>query len=185
MKGSTIAGLLVVAGIAGVGALLGSGIDELTEVVVEPARLEGVRVVRLSGDCPAVDSPCEAGQFQRKGHCLCLSTLEEVPGEQKPEAIPAAERRRKVLRCNHEDPETGQTSHVVRTEPITEPPAGAIIIDPNLSIDASFNGFEGPLLKKMQAKCCQGCMQDCWVTKGSWKQCPACLCDNSCGNYCP
>lgn len=151
----------------------------------EAVPVDRVNVVRLPGDCPEEDSPCDAGQFQRPGFCLCMSSLEEVPGEQKPEAIPVGERRRKVLRCDYLDPETGTTSHVVRTEPITTPPAGAIIIDPNLSIDASFHHVEGPLLKKMQALCCADCPDECWVVAGIHKQCPRCHCDDSCGNYCP
>jgi len=171
-----------IAVIAALGVLIGGAV--VLNMGEEEVSLE-VSAVRLPGDCPAENSPCDRGQFQRPGFCLCLSSLEEVPGEQKPEAIPVNERRRKVLRCNYSDPETGATSHVVRTEPITTPPGTAIILDPNVTIDASFTGFEGPLLKAVQAKCCQACPQNCWVSPGSWKACPQCLCDGTCGTYCP
>jgi hypothetical protein len=123
-------------------------------------------------------APCTGGMIQSDGYYICLTDRPTLSDEQKPADIPVSERKQKVLRCNHFDPKTSTWSPAVRTELATTPLDGAIMID------ASFNHFEGPLLKKMQEICCEMCPDNCWVHQGNWGKCPVCKCDDSCWKHC-
>ena len=65
------------------------------------------------------------------------------------------------------------------------PPAGAIVLDPNVVIDVSMTHIETALDRAMAARCCALCPGErCWVRPGTWGACPYCLCDNSCHRHC-
>lgn len=177
MKGSTVAGVLVMAGLVG-GALL---LNEREAVPVDEQR-----AVRI--DCQKADkAKCPGGIIKQEDHCICNTTAKpgELADEVTADKIPADKRMRKVLCCGHVDPETGVKSDVVRDEKDLGPIApGCRAVEQPMTLSASMRNVWTPSDKAAAIACCGDCPGACWVKPGEWGACPRCLCDDSCGKYC-
>jgi hypothetical protein len=179
---NVIAAAVGVAVLAGGAILLNMG--ELSSADLRPIRLPCDKVT---------DELCPAGVNKLGDYCLCY-TLEkpgDVAEEVTADKIPANERVRVVLCCDQVDPETKQKSHVVtRVKGLAPVPAGCQVLKPkedreHIVIDASSNNVWLEIDDVAKFNCCLACPDDCWIRPGSHGQCPTCLCDGTCGDYCP
>lgn len=175
MKGSTIAGVLVVAGLIGGAALLKDG--ELQEVVTRPVSIPCEK---------ATKEICPGGVNDLGGKCLCFTEKEagEVADEITADKIPANERVRVVICCDQVDPETKHKAHVVKRVKGLTPPGCQSLTD-NIVLDASSNHVWMEIDDIMSAACCVDCPEDCFIKPGHHGACPRCLCGGTCKNYCP
>ncbi len=93
---------------------------------------------------------------------------------------PENKKFRKVLKCARSEREQNE----VLDEPVTSPVGDKIVLLEDVLVNISTNNIETELDRAVAGKCCSKCKDSCWVTPGSWGQCPYCLCDNSCNKYC-
>jgi len=118
---------------------------------------------------------CEGGVIQGNP-TVCLTTKPEHLREIKPEGA-REQLLKKVLYCE------AKGNRVV-TEPSSSLTTGVVLAD-NILVDMSLTGIWTEYDRQLASKCCAGCPENCWVSPGSHGQCPYCLCNNSCANYCP
>lgn len=174
----------------GIAAVL-AGVLVLTGTLLlnerEAVPVDQLRVVRI--DCAKADrEKCPGGIINQGDHCICNTTAAkgELADEVTIDKIPADQRMRKVLCCGHVDPETKVKFDVVRDEKDQGPIApGCRAIEQPMILSASMHNLWTPSDKAAAIACCGDCPADCWVQPGEWGACPRCLCDNSCGRYCP
>jgi hypothetical protein len=152
----------------------------------EVAPVKDVKVKILLGDCPEKSEDCNAGMVQREKHCVCYTNKDTVTGELKPGDIAAKDQVKVVLCCNLEDPETKVKSHVVtRVKGLTPVPIGCQVLKSNIVADLSSKNVWTEIDDVAKAACCVDCSEDCWIKPGHHGACPYCLCDGTCGKYCP
>ena len=174
MKGSTFAGVLIAAGLIG-------GAIYLNEGELSSANLRQIRV-----PCEkATPELCPGGVNKLGDYCLCRTLeKEEVADEVTADKIPLKDHVKVILCCNWMDEDTGKIGiRVGRTKgPI---PVGCSSLTNNIVMDASSNNVWLEIDDVMSLACCGDCRDDCWIKPGHHGMCPHCLCDGTCGDYCP
>jgi len=178
-----LAATALIGALVGGAVLLNGGEGELLTAIP----VKDVKVKILTGDCPSEKSKdCPAGMMQRKDVCICYTDKKTVDNEVKPDLIAAKDRIRLVLCCNQIDPETKEKHHVVTRSKGTGPiPIGCQVLKSNLVADLSTHNVWTEIDDAAKAACCKDCPGNCWIKPGEHGQCPYCLCDGSCGKYCP
>ncbi len=123
-------------------------------------------------------------------YCACATKEEDqLNGEMDPVDIPDAAFRR-VGVCEWENDE-GQTVSGLKWLPVGQTPDPSwdckLIANRILNWRISHRATKTQLFRALEKKCCAGCLDDCWISPGSWKKCPRCLLDSTpdCSTYCP
>ena len=165
MKGSTIAGVLVLGGMIAGAVLLSNG--ELVNVKPRAARIPCEKATKEN---------CPAGIFEQKDYCLCLTVAKT--GELADEKT-VGDYRCDI--CEVTDPEAGK--HLAVRYPKSVEPLGKNCITvandlllPGISMRNIPTGIEAQL----EAACAP-----CKVGSGSWGPCPSCAYRGDCDKLCP
>jgi len=132
-------------------------------------------------------------------HCLnwkvtgnfvaCITDREQIHDCEIPvDALPDAAFR-KVAVCQWTDDEGRTVRGLKFAELSATLPPGYTCVLIHSKLPAlwlmSMRGAKSFLLEAIKAKCCAECSGTCFVHSGAWGQCPYCLLDDNCADYCP
>ena len=168
MKGSTLAGVLVIGGMIGGAVLLSNG--EIEAVKPRAARIPCEKATKEN---------CPGGIFEQKDYCLCLTVAKTGELADEETSISAAKRTRLVV-CKVNDPEVGE--HLVSRYEASSLPLGKdcrLMADDLVLPGISMNHIPTGIEEKLETVCAP-----CKIGPGSWGPCPECAYRGDCDKLC-
>jgi hypothetical protein len=170
MKGSTIAGVLVLGGMIAGAVLLSNG--ELVNVKPRAARIPCEKATKEN---------CPAGIFEQKDFCLCLTVAKEGELADEETIVPVAKRVRMEV-CELVDGQSGQ-KYLATRYPLSATPldkACKLVLDDIKFPAVSFHNVPTGIETRLEEVCAP-----CRIGPDSWNHCPECFHRGDCDKVCP